>query len=366
MSKKKEWKFVKNWAETQNFGTSSGSLRLPEGVQFFTTKKAGVYKIDVVPYVVKRGNPAADPGYIHPERTYFVHNNIGPDETTYCCLKSFNKKCPICEWIGQHRNDEGTKAVRDQIKQKVRQLWNVIDRTDHKKVIQVWDCSYHAFGKQLKEKVEAKPSKYQGFYLPEGGMSIDVKMAEDKFPGGGSFINAKNIEMEEREESLEDYVDKAVCLDDVLVELSYDRLAKIFHQEQDVDLPDEEEEEEEEEDLNDDEDSLRDTKKSRLIGADVKDTEESEEEPMRGEEKPRHIFAGRNSERIKVGDVVIYKGLECDVVRVSPDGSTLTLEDPDGDPYRAIRADEVKLVPTKSSPSQEVEEEEEKPKKKQR
>ena len=133
---------VRNRADKKSGdGWVSTSLVLPEGTHFFSVKKAGVRRIDILPYEVKQdGNPFAAKGSLHYERTYWAHRGIGPNNDSYICsAKTFNKKCPICEYRAKLQKDPDAEEqmVKD-LAPKERQLFNVIDTAERDKGIQLW------------------------------------------------------------------------------------------------------------------------------------------------------------------------------------------------------------------------------------
>src|SRR5690606_17628626 len=88
-------------AEEKTSGFSTTTLNLPEGMSFFEFKP-GVHTVDVIPYTVKKGkhtpggNPYAEEGELHYERTYYMYRSVGPEEKPYVCLaKTFGKPDPI-------------------------------------------------------------------------------------------------------------------------------------------------------------------------------------------------------------------------------------------------------------------------------
>lgn len=309
---------AKERAEKHESGFEPTSLVRPEGKEFFKFKRAGVYRIDVIPYIVGKGNPWADEGMCHYERTYWVHRGIGADSQTYCCLKkTFGKKCPICEEVARMKRDPG--ADRDAIKElepKERQLWNVIDLNDSGKGVQLLDQSHFLFGKAIDNKIKDadEEDNYANFAHLEDGLTLKLSVVEESF-GGRSFYKVVNVEMKPRKKAYgEDILDDAICLDECLKELEYDELKTIFLQEdveeassskkpkagpkpkkkeeddeedEDEDLDEEEEEEEDdedveeeddEEDVDDDEDDDSDDDDDADDDDDVDDDEDEEDD----------------------------------------------------------------------------------------
>ena len=84
----------------------SDMFNLPEGMKMFNIDGKGIVDIDVIPYTVGEGNPAADEGDFYWERTFYIHRNIGVNEDWVICpARTSKKKCPICEYISTLQND---------------------------------------------------------------------------------------------------------------------------------------------------------------------------------------------------------------------------------------------------------------------
>ena len=64
-------------ADTHATGFTASFLALPETAKLWAPKEAGVTRIEILPYRVGKGNPYADPGKLHFERTFFKHARIG-------------------------------------------------------------------------------------------------------------------------------------------------------------------------------------------------------------------------------------------------------------------------------------------------
>lgn len=260
-------------AEEHKSGFDSTSLVLPEGFKLWKIDKAGVKRIDILPFRVGVGNPYADQGELHFERTYWVHRGIGPNNGTYVCpLKTAGKKCPVCEYVAKLKQDKDpSKEVDDMIKAllpKERQLWALVDLAEADKGIQIWDVSYHLFGKQLDDAIKASDEDegYEYFADPEDGMTVKVGIDEESF-NGMSFYKTVSVGFKPRVDKYsQDFLDSVPCLDDVVLVPDYDSLEKVFLQVDD-DVP------------------VKSTKKSRPVsddededeGEDIIDDDEDEE-----------------------------------------------------------------------------------------
>ncbi len=216
-AEREERKYSSARAMVDKMGTgfSATYLKLPEGVKIYKPK-VGTALLDIVPYVTAEGNPNADEGVLHWERTFWVHRGIGANSETFLCpAKNFKKKCPICE----HRmtllqeDDEESEKARKALAPKERQLFNVLDRKEPDKGIQLMDQSSFAFGQVLLEE----------------GYTLKVVWEEDTIGRGQKFIKAQSIDFKERKDPLDDRdVDEAACLDECIIETPYDELKDMF------------------------------------------------------------------------------------------------------------------------------------------
>lgn len=221
-------------AEDHKSGFQSKSIKIPDGVRLFIVKAEGVRRLEIIPYVVPEGakNPNAEPGEMHFESTFWVHRDIGPDGDAYPCLKkTFGEACPICDFRAELLRDPD--ADENQVKNlapKERQLWNVYDLDDPARGVQLWDVSFHLFGKQLYARVNNSDEEdnYEFFADPDEGMTLKVGFKEESF-GGNTFYTAQTIDFKPRKEPLSDEIlDKASVLDSLINHYDYDELKAVF------------------------------------------------------------------------------------------------------------------------------------------
>lgn len=214
-------------------GFEMTSLRLPEGVNFFSVKKAGIKRIEIVPYKTGPGNPDAAEGELYYQRTFYTHRNIGLNGDVYVCpAKTIGQPCPVCD--ERARLDSTVDADPELVKAllpKKRQLWNVYDHSDPERGVQVWDISYHLFGKQLFARIRDADDEdeYEFFADPEDGLTLKVGFAERSW-AGNSFCEAETIDFKGRREPLDpDILDAANDLDGCVLVVSYDELHGHLH-----------------------------------------------------------------------------------------------------------------------------------------
>lgn len=225
---------AKKRAETHKTGFDNTAFELPDDVKQFAIKSDKALRLDIIPYEVGEGNPFADKGELHYERTFWVHRGIGADQTSYVCLrKTCDEPCPICEFRAKLAKDPD--ADEDLIKglaPKERQLFNVINTKEKSKGVQLWEISFHLFGKTLDREIKNsdEDDNYENFAELEGGFTLKCGIEEKSF-NRQSFFEVVSINFKPREDDYdEDILEQTVCLDDILIIKDYDELKEIFLQ----------------------------------------------------------------------------------------------------------------------------------------
>jgi len=321
--------------DTHDSGGGSKYIRMPEGVSPLQIKP-GKYRLDFMSYVVKKGknedggNPYFEKGELAFERTFFVHRDVGPNADWHlCAAKTLGQPCPICEFRAkQARDPNADEEVLKELAPKERQLWIVKDLSDPDQLY-LWEYSYHLFGKQLDAKIAAgdEDDGYDFFADPVDGMTVRVNFEQSD---RGKWVEATDIEFRSRREKYDaDIVEEMPDLDAVLFATPYDKLKRLFLQTDDVE----------------DED---DAPKKKSAPKKTKATED---------------ILTADDAGLEEGDRVYYSGGVCEIVRISKDGSSLTLEDEDGETFKAVGCDEVKKQKDKpmkkTTPVEDEEEEDE-------
>lgn len=237
---------AKEVAEKQDSGGAFPYMKMPQGAQLFKLKE-GHMLIDVLPYVVGKGNPFADKGMWYWERTFWVHRSIGANEDSYLCLrKTFNEPCPVCEHRAklQKQADDDNEVEIKALNPSQRQLLNVIDLKNPDKGVQIYNTSYHLFGKKLNQELLSaeEDDGWEKFYQLDG-MSLKLGVGEDSF-GGRSYNKVETLHFKIRKQEYdEDILEKVFVLDELLIKMPYDKLKAILLQ---TDVADKDEDEDEE------------------------------------------------------------------------------------------------------------------------
>jgi hypothetical protein len=192
------------WAEKQKSGFEATAVKLPEGVEYYEQER-GVNKIDVIPYMVKRGqdkkggNPNSDSGFLHFEREYEVHRVPGngkfPD--SFVCLKCFGEtKCPGCEWMLENGKSADEKLV-NLIRCQKRHLWIVNDKPGKaKNPLKVFNSNHFnrklGFGQQFGVAAAAQLDEDEDFSDLENGKQV-------VFTVEGKFKHVVRVDFKERD-----------------------------------------------------------------------------------------------------------------------------------------------------------------------
>lgn len=225
-------------------------LVVPKGVKFFVPEKQGKYLLDIIPYEVGKGNPYADEGQLHYERTFYVHRKIGAEESTYVCpSKTAGKKCPICKYMVRLRNEDAkeNKDLIKALKPKERQLFHLINLDEKEEGVQVWEVAPFNFGELLDSRVREadEDEPFTMFADLEDGMTLKVSLHEETFMGN-DFLKASSIDFKPRKRQYdEDILEQTFNFDEMVMKavLPFDKLKAIFEQSEEEDGDEEEEEE---------------------------------------------------------------------------------------------------------------------------
>jgi hypothetical protein len=216
-------------AEEREFhGEGNSYLKLPDGTKFYSPKK-GKQELDFLPFVVSVDHiPNIDPGELWYQYTYLRHTHIGADDKMYICPRTIKKPCPICEArAGLVKNKEAHKEIIEALRAKERELYQLIDLNNEADGIQIWDISYHLFGKKLEEELREGDTDWAGFAELENGYTLNVRFGEKKFEKT-TFYETTRIDFTERDPYDKSILDKIIPLDKALIILEYAALEKIF------------------------------------------------------------------------------------------------------------------------------------------
>lgn len=308
-------------AENRKSGREQTTFQTDPDTVFFWLSKVGTERLDILPYKVGKGNPEAEEGDLHFERTFWRHAAIGVNRKPYICpAMTAGKKCPVCEYrnkLMQEEEDpsaESKKLIKN-LKPKERQVFNVIDTENRDKGVQIWDIAPYNFGERLDADVNNSDEEdgIEYFADLEDGRTLRLAVEDHTLGDGGRpFKRVDSISFKRRSKPYEESIlEQTHCLDDILVIPTYDELSAIFHQ----------------------------------TSADDSDDEKGEDggKPSK-KKKGKKAKSEADEAGLKEGMKVEYQDDECTIVKISGDGTSLTLEDEDGDPIRAVAPADVTIV----------------------
>ncbi len=218
--KKRNYSSATSMAEKKEAGFQASYLKLPKGIKLYRPK-VGKALLDVVPFTAQEGNPNADEGQIHWERTFWVHRNIGPNqETLICPAKTAGEKCPVCEARARLSmdDDEDAEEMRKTLNPKERQLILIRDAKEPDKGLQLIDLSTYAFGDEILKSIRSadEGEDWELFFTLEDGKTLRVTWEEETIGRGQKFIKAARIDFKDRAEALEEEIlDEAPGLDEI-------------------------------------------------------------------------------------------------------------------------------------------------------
>ena len=352
---------AREWASKMAEGGKSdfSCLKLPDGFEFYTMEEEGVHELDILPYVVGKGNRFADEGFGHYAREYHSHrvpSSNGRSKVVACARECFGKPCAVCDWLDKHSQTADKKLV-DGLKGKVRFLFNVVDRKEKGRPIRVWDTHYYnrkmGTGELIKEAMDTLPEGVEPFGL-EDGYTLFIKSTEDSFQGN-KFQKVTRVDLRPRKEDYpEDTIHKTACLDECIVEPDYKAIKSLLQRGEDSEDDDNEKHERDADETFGPRDS---GKKPKQRDPDPEEDEDEEQEEEETSETADDLG-------IEKGMTVKYKGKLCKVVKISGDGSSLSLKDDEDNVRSGIAPNLVTIVEEDEEEEEEEEEEENPPKKK--
>lgn len=314
---------AKETAKKQGSREGFSAIKPPNGVDLWRPTRAGSYRLDVLSYDAdSESNPSIEEDCRHYERIFYVHRGIGPNNKQVICpARNFEEPCPICEWIAEAASDPDMDSDNYQdYKVKKRQLFNVFVHDESEKGVQIHEGPFsNGLGEALKDKIDIADEDdpvLAFFHDDENGMTLKILTGENP-PYG---VKIRSVDFKARKKALsEDLLESVVNLDELVSEsaLEYDEIKKMFAQ-----------------------------------TAKEDDDEDEDEKPRKRKKKEAETADDKG---IEVGSTVIHDDHgECEVLHISKDGTTLKLEDDDGDVHKGISVEDVDL--------EEEDEEEEKPK----
>lgn len=200
-------------------------LNLPPKWSFFEEEPDETYKLDILPYVVKKMK-------LHPEfeamqedvwfrYPYRLHRNVGPKRQAVLCPETIGKQCPICDKMRAMYDDpdiNNKKAAK--FAPGRRSLFIVkIKRGGDKKIkgkTFVWDIADGNFYKEVDKEIDRGKDDWNNFACLQGGYTIEARFAKEKFDKV-EFAKCDRVDFKSRKDYPEKILDKNPCLDDMVI-----------------------------------------------------------------------------------------------------------------------------------------------------
>ena len=230
---------ARRWAEQEQSNFETTTLRIPEGLGFYKLQE-GVVNLDIIPYqvkaggigpnAVKGGNPHAEAGEMYFQRTYFQYSHIGPGDHRFVAPgATFNDRDYISEVRQSLQRQPGHDPAEEKaLAPKKRNLWLVYDHDEPAKGVQRWDFSFHQFGKLLIARISSsdEDSNWDLFwYTNEKGLSLRLTVKENK-PYGLEVIAIDFIPRKKPQPAA--IVNHGYDLDAMPIRMSYEKLKAAY------------------------------------------------------------------------------------------------------------------------------------------
>ena len=331
-------------ASERGSGYATTIFKMPEGLSFYKVKK-GRNRLSFLEYQVGKGNPfAKTPGMWHWERTFYTYRKIGAEENSYVAPgKTAGLKDFIQEFMQEEaRKEKANTDLLKALKPSERQAFLVFDHDEPEKKVQLFEFSFHKFGKKLDSRIsnadEAKG--WNWFFVPDDR----GYMLEATFIDTGTYgLEVDSIDFEKRSKPLpDDVIEHGFCLDDMLIIPTYEQLKAIFLCTSADDRPGSASSGSTENRTSQQQEERREPPPER-----------KQEEPPKQESKPAEVTAHQLG--LVRDDFVEYRGKRMTVVRVSEDGLSLTLMDEEDTIHKPVRPADVRVMGRReSSPSTET------------
>lgn len=223
-------------------------------VQFYKAKE-GMNKLIIVPYIIKSKNHPLvhsgdmEIGNMDYVMDLYVHRRIGPTEKDAICLRlNYGKACPICDAAKEYRQKGEDEAYRA-LKASRRVYYNVLNARKVDNGLMVFNgVSHWLFEKEMIE--EARGGSEDGeiidFASVEKGKVVKFRGNMDNI-GSNEFLKFKSFDFLEREEELDDGIEKeTISFDEILILRDAKELEKLLYDEDEEESEKEEKEEKEE------------------------------------------------------------------------------------------------------------------------
>jgi hypothetical protein len=146
---------VDNKDQGNEFPTVFDKGKIPKGIGFWRPEK-GEHIIDIIPHFAGSQNPRVSEGELAYVVDFWVHLNVGPLRTPYCCsAKNFKKSDPICEYVAKNRLDTDEWKKVSAKRRTAYLVWVHDDDKEEAKGLQIWEVAHFYFEEKIDEIAKA-------------------------------------------------------------------------------------------------------------------------------------------------------------------------------------------------------------------
>lgn len=215
--------------------------------KFYKIKENGDYSLDIIPFIIgSNKHPDVVAGKAKPgDETFYIdfwtHSNVGPrQQVVICPSATFGKSCPICEAAERAKREFGPKSPEfEAFHMKHRIMYNVVNPSDEKEEIMVFEESFPLFSEPLIKTAGAKGRRKGKEFVKFGdigeGWTISFTAEENAFKGGKYFkFSAFDLDQREQPHS-KSLVKEAYSLDEYMIVKSYEELEALMTGDADAD-----------------------------------------------------------------------------------------------------------------------------------
>ena len=231
-----DYNYASESERSQAVGSGSSLIQLPPNIEELKLEHDELVRINFLPYRVGEGNPVADAGQMYFERTYYAH--IWKTGRVLCRKRTFNKKCPICEFCEEQRDQPRKKGER--LPWPSQRTIYLVECPPGSGEAFVFNISNHCFGKALatRRKRPGMTKKYEQFFSPTRRGLVAEFVPEEGKVGTTKFTTVPSVDFttREREDMPARSLQKLdICLDDLLECPSYEDAKNAFFQSEEED-----------------------------------------------------------------------------------------------------------------------------------
>lgn len=228
---------VENKDSGNEFPTVFDKEKIPKGVEFWKPGK-GDHIIDIIPFFSGCQNPRVTEGELAYVVDFWVHLNVGPMRTPFCCsAKNFKESDPMCEYIAANRlSKDDWKKVASK-RRTTYLIWCHDTPEEEKKGLQIWEVAHFYFEEKIDEIAKSprgggalafsdvESGKSIAFTIKVTGKYTDAQGTERDSLGyiGHRFVDRDNPEIPTR------ILEQTFPLDEVIkLHPDYDEFAEAF------------------------------------------------------------------------------------------------------------------------------------------